>query len=68
LRPKLSFLLLSSLLNVFILFCMWFVSQALSNYYYAKEFQAGFWIASLTAALFLTTTFLLWWFGRKATH
>jgi len=67
LRLKRSLLLLSTLLNVFTLFCMWFVSQALSNYY-AKEFQAGFWITFLTPALFLTTILLSWWFRRKLTH
>ena len=67
LRLKRSFLLLSTLLNVFTSFCMWFVRQALSNYYW-KEFQAGFWLTFLTAALFLTTTLLSCWFRRKATH
>jgi len=59
-------ILSSTILNVFTNFCMWFVSNAL-NYGYLRTFEAGFWFAFISAALFLVAFLLSWKWLPKAT-
>jgi len=63
-RPYLF--LSSTILNVFTAFCMWFVSYALS-YWYAKTFQAGFWLTFCSATVFFVAFLQSWRQHRRET-
>ena len=52
--------------NVFTIFCMWFVSYALGSWY-AKTFEAGFWLTFPSATLFLVASLQSWRQHRKET-
>jgi hypothetical protein len=58
-------LLSSTVLTVFTMFCMWFVSNTLSHWY-IKKFEAGFWLSLLSVTLFIAAMLLSWKRLQKA--
>jgi len=57
----------SAILNAFTTFCMWFVSYALDSWY-ARTFQAGFWLTFCSATLFFVALLEAWRQHRRRQH
>jgi hypothetical protein len=54
----------SAIFNVCVIVSMWLTSRAFTYSYYRYSFQAGFWLAAVSATLFLAGAILSWKFSR----